>query len=70
MRRAWLGEEGEDVLSSGGFLGWSDGIFEVVGYRVYGKAARFLEESGRGGWNFDKLVGVEVETGEGGMDIP
>lgn len=57
MGRAWLGEEGEYVLSSGGFLGWGDGIFEVIGYRVYSKAARFLEESGRGGWDFNELVG-------------
>lgn len=57
MGRAWLGEEGEYVLSSGGFLGWGDGIFEVISYRVYSKAARFLEESGRGGWDFNELVG-------------
>ena len=43
-------EEGEDVGACGGLLLGCDGVFEVVGYRVYGERAGFLEElrGGRG----------------------
>jgi hypothetical protein len=43
------------MFPGGGFLGWRDGVFEVVGYRVYSETARFLEESGRGGWDCVEL---------------
>ena len=47
-----MGEEGEDVGTSGGFLGGCYAVFEVVGYRVYCETAGFLEEFGGGGGDF------------------
>lgn len=48
MRGSGLREEGEDVGACGGLLLGCDGVFEVVGYSVYGEGAGFLEELGGG----------------------
>jgi hypothetical protein len=44
-----LREEGENVGSGGGLLGRGYGVFEVVGYGVYGEGTGFLEKFGGGG---------------------
>lgn len=55
VRRSRLREEREDVLPRGGFLGRRHRVLEVVGYRVYGEAPGFLQESGGGGWDCEEL---------------
>jgi hypothetical protein len=53
---AWMGEEGKDVGSGHGFLAWSYGVFEVVGYGVNGKSAGLFEKFGGGGGDWKVLV--------------
>lgn len=48
MFGAGLGEELDKVLARGGFLGWGNAVFEVVGYSVYCEATGLLEEFGGG----------------------
>lgn len=43
--RAGAVEDGEDVLAAFGLFGRGHGVFEVVGYAVYGEGAGFLEEA-------------------------
>ena len=56
---AFVVKDCDDILAAFGFLGGSDGVFEVVGYAVDGEAAGLFEEAEGGARDYAALANVK-----------